>query len=758
MSKKGKKNKQNNNLSGKERAVLLAQTFKEQNQKAAVPKEEPEKEEVVLTEAEQGLNISAEIPSDETNNETIDFAGKLEEEQNRLRDLEIKLNKREKEIEDSFNSRTVKFDEEVDKKVKEHIDGLECDLPTAQERYKKIIEDATNKANAIAAEIKEKEDAVNEKAKKIEELSKQISKQQIQLENDKVSYRLEIGNEISEKYKEQIEKIDTFDEEKTKLEKAIKYYKDNYKALETESKDLREQMADYAIIKAELEASTKNSELLEQKYKDIKKELNALKDKERAADIDPLSLQSKYETLEKDYERALDRIKNCPSEIQLSEYRRKENEFDQLEQQNISLNKELISEKQQKTELLIKSSQLDDYVQYVNILIESKRQLQNELDSLREQYNSENNKKFKALAYLDAHVSKDNPESARDTLDIIVKKFLDFAQNDETPLYYEKTTICSFLAWMASTKIIILEGLSGTGKTSLPLEFAKFAGWYSPTIPVQSAWKDRNDLVGFFNDFKKEYKETDFLKSLYEAELNPDKPSLIVLDEMNISRIEYYFADFLSQLEQPVEKRKIDLLPDQTTSEGMPSLFVEGGKLPIKTNVWFIGTANKDDSTFDITDKVYDRSGVIRFAKRGEKKEERMPGQPVFISYTVLAQSFNRARKASNYLKECKSYYEEIKQDLSEYLSACELNIGNRMTDQLDIFVPVYLACMDSYKKETVRQAIDEFFPYKILRKLDNEYGNEFKKHLDELIKAFKDYGNLNKCVAHLENLQKKLD
>lgn len=738
MSKKNKKKNQHHQESSQERAQRLAREHG-----LIAPKEEPE--EVELTEAETGLNVE-NIP-DNADEETLDFAMQLKQEQERLKELEIKL-----------NQRSVTLDGEVDAMVQERIDALEMDLPTAQAKYKEIIDDANTQAATIIKKAQEEQERVDNRQQELDKLSETISKEKIKLENDKATYRVTIGNEISDQYKDQIKEIDTFNEERSKLERKVEYFRSNYESAKEALKEATDQLSDYSIIKIDLEGKITDCEELETKCKGLQKEISSLKDQLSNLGTDPIEIQGKYQSLLEEYEKVLNRLKNVPSELELSELRRKAEELEKLTEQHNNQQKELFDAKLKADKYEIQASQVEDYIQYVRILTESKRQLQNELESLREQYESENSNKFKALAYYDQEEIAENPQSYAGKLNDIVNKFIGFAQNDGQGLFYKVSTISAFVSWMSCTKIIVLEGLSGTGKTSLPLEFNKFAGWYTPTIPVQSAWKDRNDLVGFFNDFKKEYKETDFLKSLYKAELNPDKPALIVLDEMNISRIEYYFADFLSELEHPEGQRSIDLLPDQTMNQGMPKLFREGGKLPILPNVWFVGTANKDDSTFDITDKVYDRSGVIRFKERAVKDKPRAAEGNVFISYTRLNYLFKEAVNSSNYKGDIKTYYENIKNILSdEMLIGCEINIGNRMMDQLDVFVPVYLACTNNYSNDGVQQAIDEFFPNKILRKLENEYGSNAKQMFNNLLNVFKKY-NLKNCREYINNLLNKLD
>ncbi len=117
-------------------------------------------------------------------------------------------------------------------------------------------------------------------------------------------------------------------------------------------------------------------------------------------------------------------------------------------------------------------------------------------------------------------------------------------------LFYDIKTIRLFMAGMASTKLIILQGISGTGKTSLPYSFGKFLGVDTTIASVQPSWRDRTELFGFFNEFTKNFNETEVLRRIYASGFNNDV-NLILLDEMNIARVEYYFAEMLSILEMP---------------------------------------------------------------------------------------------------------------------------------------------------------------------------------------------------------------
>src|SRR5579883_2848704 len=159
-------------------------------------------------------------------------------------------------------------------------------------------------------------------------------------------------------------------------------------------------------------------------------------------------------------------------------------------------------------------------------------------------------------------------------------------------LYYTQRDIRSFLGGLATTRLLLLQGISGTGKTSLPLAFVTAVDAGVEIVEVQAGWRDRQDLVGYYNAFHRHYYATNFLQALYKAGTPQfrDRLFVVILDEINLSRPEQFFADFLSALEQPLEKRRLTLLNDPLTNA--PRLMVDGRHLPIPPNVWFIGTAN----------------------------------------------------------------------------------------------------------------------------------------------------------------------
>lgn len=289
-------------------------------------------------------------------------------------------------------------------------------------------------------------------------------------------------------------------------------------------------------------------------------------------------------------------------------------------------------------------------------------------------------------------------------------------------LYYTPEIVRRFVAGMASSKLLILEGISGTGKTSLPYSFSRYMNNPATIVSVQPSFRDRTELLGYFNEFSKRFNETEFLRALYEANYRQD-PTLIVLDEMNLARIEYYFAEMLSVLEMPSKDEWVlDLVP--TAWQGDPER-LQDGKLPVSDTTWFIGTANNDDSTFTITDKVYDRAMPIELNDRADAFECELHPQ-CFITAEHLQALFEQAKLDHPISEEMLDNLEK----LDSYLSTrFKLSFGNRIIKQMYDFVPVYVACGG-----TELGGMDYIIARKVLKKFESMNVNFVRDEITGLI------------------------
>lgn len=369
------------------------------------------------------------------------------------------------------------------------------------------------------------------------------------------------------------------------------------------------------------------------------------------------------------------------------------------------------------------------------------------------------------------------------TLPQIIQHVKDYAETQE--LYYKDNDLRAFVAGLASSRIAVLQGLSGTGKTTLPRIFAEALFTENHRVEVQSSWRDRNELIGYYNDFNKKFTARKFTRFLYQAGLEEYRgtPYFIVLDEMNISRVEYYFADFLSLLEETDtskwelyltetdlrslpselskeqiailkncnddevdeildsgydEKGKLKDLDDEEKMKLLnliesakqnyyemedfasgPKNLVDGKILKIPQNVWFIGTANRDESTFEISDKVYDRAQVMNFMPAEKPIKRCAPVRDKkYISNQYLLGLFEQAKNDYSFDYSTNSKIRDIETCLSEEF---DVAFGNRMGKQIDTFVSVYVAAGQGVKsdKELELEAIDYQIANKVLRKIE---------------------------------------
>lgn len=178
-----------------------------------------------------------------------------------------------------------------------------------------------------------------------------------------------------------------------------------------------------------------------------------------------------------------------------------------------------------------------------------------------------------------------------------------------------------------TAQLTVLAGVSGTGKSLLPRRYAEAMGIHFLQVAVEPRWDSPQDLLGFYNYVEQKYRATELARLL--AHLDPwrsleiyaDSPdqrehmALVLLDEMNLARVEYYFSEFLSRLEARPTWR--NGLTPETSKDAMIPVDIRGLKDPPMLfpahNVLFVGTMNDDESTQSLSDKVLDRGNVLQF-------------------------------------------------------------------------------------------------------------------------------------------------
>lgn len=711
----------------------------------------------------------------------------LQRDKNNL-DIERKkvLEKAEKEaglkFDKVFEEQKAQFKKDQDE-LKNNLDDIENQRKSFEEEKEAFNEEMTSEKKKL-----EKERKVFEEEK--EDLRESFERRDNRLKAKEEEY----NNSNPVKIAEQESVINN-------LKESIARWEEEYKKLSAQKNELE-------LTKAKIEGYS--IEELQQERERLANELDELQNK--FSDYTDLKLAEMKLALE-DKPKYIDQINQLQSEVASKEHElsRRANvqlEYEQLKEQLgllRSLNDHLRNELAN-TKKMLESSTGD--------ICSALTQIDTNIDSYKE---SETKKK------------RDDLLSQTKTLNSIVDHIKKYAASRERPLFYSKEDIKAFIAGMAASHFAILQGMSGTGKTSLPRIFADAIYGEVNIVPVESSWRDRNELLGYYNDFSKKYTAKDFTRYLYKANTQNYKrvPYFIVLDEMNLSRVEYYFADFLSILENDVNEWKINLvdidmrqLPNEITpevrkalakddserykelraivdelydennklisesvqnSQGAekqkllqfleekhfknkygtsnhitgPQLLEKGKTISIPENVWFIGTANKDESTFEITDKVYDRAQVMNFKNRAKGTKINENIEKIFIPYGTLKTLFNKAQK--DYTADCSNTIEIVINEIDSYLrEQFKISFGNRILDQLYKFVPVYVAATFTKKPQNkdelnipICEALDYQITNKVLRKL--EYVDMNQDLIDKLDDIFKKY-QLNKARDFLNS------
>jgi len=197
-------------------------------------------------------------------------------------------------------------------------------------------------------------------------------------------------------------------------------------------------------------------------------------------------------------------------------------------------------------------------------------------------------------------------------------------------LEYPRRTIRAFHTAMKvneTSQLAVLAGISGTGKSQLPRRYAEGMGIGFLQVPVQPRWDSPQDLMGFYNYIEGRFRPTDLARALYQLDAyngddkDPDlqnRMMMVLLDEMNLARVEYYFSDFLSRLESRPSRNQTDDEAARKDAEIELEIKMPTGQRSPRIfpgyNVLFAGTMNEDESTQSLSEKVVDRANILRFA------------------------------------------------------------------------------------------------------------------------------------------------
>lgn len=334
--------------------------------------------------------------------------------------------------------------------------------------------------------------------------------------------------------------------------------------------------------------------------------------------------------------------------------------------------------------------------------------------------------------------------------------------------YYPERLLENFYTCLKTDYLVILSGISGTGKSKLPQHFAAAIGAEFEIIPVRPHWNDDRDLLGFFNARTKRYHSTRFIEFLLRANEDPSRLYIACLDEMNLAPVEYYFAQLLSVLEHkhapklkppdealtPIEVSHLKqkafiklsrLQSEQSHMKGFAFEAVEHEKslwrqvitdlekyqeVPIPPNVRFVGTVNIDHTTHGFSDKVLDRANVIQF----EHADLRVKLEPTVVEAKGLTyQQFADYRKDKDLSPEqatrLQSYMGQVR-EINDILAPSGINIGFRIRNKVEEYMRYV---MQSSYFDRAGAAFDFQIKQRILPKIRGMKSRELEQALEEL-------------------------
>ena len=808
-------------------------TKKPQNQPQSAPKPEVKAEVTVTDVVESKTESEFEKNKEAVIKKFMDDIGILEEEKKTADEAAAEAKRLSEELESQradLAEKKAKIQEEYDA-IKAEYDKAVSTIDSAQTEAEGIISLAKEESETTAAEAKASADATIEEAnQKANEIREAAEKERIEKLTSAAEEAREVWKSQIEDLKKQIEDIsrrekelhdaqlkldsdrqdfefekEALDDEKAYVQRRKERYDSSSPAkVEELEVELKDEKSKYGMLIEKYEALSKRLEETQVLLDTVKTEIESSNGGKKIVSMREIiaemqEFREKYERLAAVYEK-------YPDDASISALEEKAQRAEKLERENSALEQERNRYREEAVAARNASKELEVVRQEVEATNALNEHLLQELESHKTALESRTGDTCPSLSKVDteteesdfvADINRRVQRTSLESLRDIVSHVKNYAgsRNKDERLYYTDNDIRAFLAGMAVSRLIILQGMSGTGKSSLPRIFSESISGFSRLIPVESSWRDRNELLGYYNDFNKKFNAKSFTIELYRSTKRRCKevPTFIVLDEMNLARIEYYFSDFLAILQEPdhdkwlielvssdmrtlpmelpeevkqkmrkddptvfaiwekIERSRQGDLKSETSDEEKEMLtsylaklgrltgakdLIDGRKIRVTDNIWFIGTANQDESTFEISDKVYDRAQVVSLNRKGVSEGQYANTEKKYISVTDLIKLFEGAINAYKKKAEVEARLDKLDAVLMDKF---DISFGNRIVTQTVDFAAVFTAAGGS-----LEDALDYQISTKILRKvISSDDGEAFL----ELLDATKDYKETQRLI-----------
>lgn len=680
------------------------------------------KEEKKLNEIENKLNTKKnelQKIEEELNNKKVEIK-KIEEQKNTLNKREKELNEREKEL----NERDRNL------KDKEYLNESKMNVLISEKQKEKVAEMYNNISKLQQIEEKKLDEIEkrritileNEEKRRITDLETRektfnkrrddfiTDKAKFEREKDQLEYEREEFKIKKCKYDELQKKLN--EEAKNKYEEIESKYKEGISSLRNRLNLYAEQVASMEVFKTKYGENTKEIEANFEKLENDKSFL------EEQLAIRPLPevkeendyLKQRIKELESNYKKNLDE---------------KEEKFDKdAELRNLRLENKKIEAEKKFLELDIQLSKdrirkLEAEYKRLTTLDEEEASRETRIQEIKNRYIDE------------ASIFSGTSDNTNEI------KFVNqiWQQCEKYGFTFNKRIIYAFHTALKISDwsiITVLAGVSGTGKSELPRLYSAFGGLNFISVPVQPNWDSQESMLGYFNSIDNRFDAQPLLRFLAQVTDKEEKVSnfmsLILLDEMNLAHVEYYFAEFLSKLE----------LRRGTMAKNLPSIEIKIGagikpfNLELSRTLLWTGTMNQDETTKSLSDKVLDRGIVINFPRptKLSTRENMKPlrdfikdsNRPMLSKNVWNGWIVRELGEMPNVMKEeikkCKSIVDNINKELKH----CGRALGHRVWQSIEYYIVnhpfVNMAKKNENDETTLKECIRFAFEDQIVQKI----------------------------------------
>ena len=657
------------------------------------------------------------------------------------------LIKREFDIQERENNAQLgfakQFDDEKEKSRRE-IDKLKQEIESLQKKrieVKSQIDDEMDKYKA--AKLKELEDLLANKRKSLDEAIESNNKKALLLEQ-KEAQLADMESEVKFEKEALAEKKD-----------ALKQYESS---IDSKVESLVQER--YQSLLVEIQTKKESLNKLMSEYQNVAKERDnfAIRiGQSRAVDVDNLRLQ--IDQLKSELDTAIKAKENLQrqmlddgmSKSTIESFKAKAAAYDALQEKYNSVCRQL---EQIKIELAKKNNDSE----MLALQIGYNAQLKATADELTKEL--ERKKVVARVERLDS-ITRELPAlKAIDELPLFKDENQELLNETRWLDYIQKQAELSGIvfskrllnAYHTSLKIgewsplVVLAGVSGTGKSELPRQYALHGGMNFLSVPVKPDWDSPQSLFGYYNSIENKFEPTELLRALYQ--MQPTKNSkkgdqmlMVLLDEMNLAHVELYFSDLLSKFET---RRGSNSPVEYEISLGAGA---DSELLQIGTNVLWTGTMNEDETTKALSDKVVDRSTLITFP-RPKKLIGRNKNVNQKTKYVLDKEQWSKWLNSAVNIEQIDKTVMDDMQDTVERINAkmSELgrNLGHRVWQGIQNYIvnyPDVISSSDeSKRREAIQKAFSEAVAFKIMPKLRGvEVSGEYEDIIDDIAKIIQD-------------------